>query len=66
MVEQSKENAGNTEVRSYIGNGMGGDWLSGNVKIANRVGERRGGGRRGRKSKVTRSFETPGAMYQSI
>jgi len=24
-------------VRSYIGNGMGGDWFSGNMKIAKRI-----------------------------
>jgi hypothetical protein len=64
-VEQSKKNAGNTDVRSYIGNGMGGDWFSGKVKITNRV---RGAQRwwKERKSKVTRSFETSEAIYQSI
>jgi hypothetical protein len=45
---------------------MGGDWFSGNVKIANRV---RGAQRRWKereKLKVTRSFETSGAIFQSI
>ena len=38
---QYKENAGNVSVRSYIRNGVGGDWFSGNVTRANRVsGER--------------------------
>jgi hypothetical protein len=36
-AKQSKENAGNTYVHSYIGNGMSGDWFSKNTTLANRV-----------------------------
>jgi hypothetical protein len=31
------ENAGNTQVSSYIGNAVGGDWLSEKLVLANRV-----------------------------
>ena len=41
---QSRKNAGNTYVHSYIGNGVGGHWFSENVTLANRVsGVRRWG-----------------------
>lgn len=36
-VTQSKKKARNTYVFSYIGNGVGGDWFSANVTLANRV-----------------------------
>ena len=36
-VKQSKNNAANSQVRSYIGNGAGSDWFSGNVTLANNV-----------------------------
>ena len=52
-------------MRISIGDGRDGEWFSGNVKIANRV---RGVQRRWkeRKSKLSLSFETSGAIYQSI
>jgi len=49
-VKQSKKNAG---ARSFIGNGVGSDWFSANLTLANRVSgacRTRKGGRRGRKS----------------
>jgi len=36
-VTQSKKNGRNTYVLGYIGNGVGGDWFSENVTLANRV-----------------------------
>jgi hypothetical protein len=36
-LSQTGNNAGNTYVRSYIGNGVGGDWFSENVTLSNRI-----------------------------
>jgi hypothetical protein len=44
-VKQSKKNAGNTYVRSYAGNGVGGDWFSENVPLVSRVSGRQEGSR---------------------
>jgi hypothetical protein len=52
-VKQSKKNVASTKMRSYIWNGVGSDWFSANVTLANRVSgacRTRKGGRRGRKS----------------
>jgi hypothetical protein len=43
-VKQSKKNDGNIWVRSYIGNGVGGDLFSENMMLTNRVVEREGQG----------------------
>jgi len=47
-VKQSKKNTGNTYLCSYTGNGVGSDWFSKNIMLANSViGVRRGKDRKG-------------------
>ena len=61
-----QKNAGNTPVRSYIGNAVGVDWLSENVMLANRISGAWSRGRRGRKSSCLRGcFEMSVTNYQS-
>jgi hypothetical protein len=66
-VKQFKKDAGNTEVRIYIGNVVGCDWFSENVTLV----ERQGAGRRGSAVgvcdvNVTLSFAQPVALNDTM
>ena len=39
MVKQYKKNADNTWVRSYMGNGVGSDWFTEDMMLANKISD---------------------------
>jgi hypothetical protein len=48
MVKQSKKNANNTQVCSYMGNGVGSDWFAENTILVNKISDVK---RRGKEKK---------------